>query len=95
VKLPSQYRIAPVAEVLFLPAYLTVVASTSIARAPPAKVATAKREPLPKTPHPVTLRLGQRHRAEARDEPAVLLITYAGTPGVPTSLPEKGEKAEY
>jgi hypothetical protein len=25
----------------------------------------------------------------------VLLITYAGTPGVPTSVPAKGEKAEY
>src|ERR1700675_531302 len=27
------------------------------------------------------------HRGEAGDEPAVLLITYAGTPGVPTSVP--------
>jgi quercetin dioxygenase-like cupin family protein len=35
------------------------------------------------------------HRGETGDEPAVLLITYAGTPGVPTSVPEKGEKAEY
>jgi quercetin dioxygenase-like cupin family protein len=35
------------------------------------------------------------HRGEAGDEPAVLLITYAGTPGVPTSTPAKGEKAEY
>src|SRR5271170_4918215 len=35
------------------------------------------------------------HRGEAGDEPAVLLITYAGTPGVPTSIPAKGEKAEY
>ncbi len=35
------------------------------------------------------------HRGEAGDEPAVLLITYAGTPGAPTSLPAKGEKAEY
>jgi quercetin dioxygenase-like cupin family protein len=34
------------------------------------------------------------HRGEAGDEPAVLLITYAGTPGVPTSVPAKGEKAE-
>jgi hypothetical protein len=25
----------------------------------------------------------------------VLLITYAGTPGVPTSIPAKGEKSEY
>jgi quercetin dioxygenase-like cupin family protein len=35
------------------------------------------------------------HRGESGDEPAVLLITYAGTPGVPTSVPAKGEKAEY
>jgi quercetin dioxygenase-like cupin family protein len=35
------------------------------------------------------------HRGEAGDEPAVLLITYAGTLGVPTSVPAKGEKAEY
>ena len=35
------------------------------------------------------------HRGESGDEPAVLLITYAGTPGVPTSIPAKGEQAEY
>jgi len=35
------------------------------------------------------------HRGEAGDEPAVLLITYAGTAGVPTSIPANGEKAEY
>jgi quercetin dioxygenase-like cupin family protein len=35
------------------------------------------------------------HRGEAGDGPTVLLITYAGTPGVPTSVPAKGEKAEY
>ena len=35
------------------------------------------------------------HRGETGEEPAVLLITYAGTPGVPTSVPAKGEKAEY
>jgi quercetin dioxygenase-like cupin family protein len=35
------------------------------------------------------------HRGETGDEPAVLLITYAGTSGVPTSVPAKGEKAEY
>jgi quercetin dioxygenase-like cupin family protein len=35
------------------------------------------------------------HRGEAGDEPAVLLITYAGTPGVATSVPAKGEKPEY
>ena len=35
------------------------------------------------------------HRGESGEEPTVLLITYAGTPGVPTSIPSKGEKAEY
>jgi quercetin dioxygenase-like cupin family protein len=35
------------------------------------------------------------HRGEAGDEPAVLLITYAGIPGVPTSIPAKGEQKEY
>jgi quercetin dioxygenase-like cupin family protein len=35
------------------------------------------------------------HRGESGEEPTVLLITYAGTPGVPTSIPAKGEKAEY
>lgn len=35
------------------------------------------------------------HRGESGDEPAVLLITYAGTPGVPTSVPAPGEKPEY
>jgi quercetin dioxygenase-like cupin family protein len=35
------------------------------------------------------------HRGESGGEPTVLLITYAGTPGVPTSVPAKGEKAEY
>ena len=35
------------------------------------------------------------HRGESGDEPTVLLITYAGTPGVSTSVPAKGEKAEY
>jgi quercetin dioxygenase-like cupin family protein len=35
------------------------------------------------------------HRGEAGDEPVVMLITYAGTPGIQTSVPAKGEKAEY
>jgi quercetin dioxygenase-like cupin family protein len=35
------------------------------------------------------------HRGETGDEAVVLLITYAGTPGVPTSIPAKGEQAEY
>lgn len=35
------------------------------------------------------------HRGESGDEPTVLLITYAGTQGVPTSVPAAGEKSEY
>jgi quercetin dioxygenase-like cupin family protein len=35
------------------------------------------------------------HRGESGNEPTVLLITYAGTPGVATSIPAKGEKPEY
>jgi hypothetical protein len=35
------------------------------------------------------------HRGESDDEPTVLLITYAGTSGVATSVPAKGEKAKY
>ncbi len=35
------------------------------------------------------------HRGEAGDQPAVLIITYAGIPNTPTSIPAKGESAEY
>ena len=35
------------------------------------------------------------HRGETGDEPTVLLVTYSGTPGVPTSIPAKGEQKEY
>ena len=35
------------------------------------------------------------HRGETGDEPVVLLVTYSGTPGVPTSIPAKGEQKEY
>ena len=35
------------------------------------------------------------HRGEAGPHGAVLLITYAGVPGVPTSVPAKGEQPEY
>jgi quercetin dioxygenase-like cupin family protein len=35
------------------------------------------------------------HRGESGDQPTVLIITYAGIPGTPTSIPAKGEKAEY
>jgi quercetin dioxygenase-like cupin family protein len=35
------------------------------------------------------------HRGVSGDTPTVLLLTYAGTPGTPTSIPAKGEKPEY
>ncbi|MGC1305432.1 MAG: cupin domain-containing protein [Caulobacteraceae bacterium] len=35
------------------------------------------------------------HRGVSGDTETVLLITYAGTPGTPTSIPVKGEKPEY
>jgi quercetin dioxygenase-like cupin family protein len=35
------------------------------------------------------------HRGVSGDTPLVVLITYAGTPGTPTSIPVRGEKAEY
>lgn len=36
-----------------------------------------------------------QHRGESGDTPTVLLITYAGVAGVPTSTQVKGEKPEY
>ena len=35
------------------------------------------------------------HRGEAGPVGAVLLVTYAGVAGMPTSIPAKGEKPEY
>lgn len=35
------------------------------------------------------------HRGMAGDAPTVLILTYAGVAGTPTSVPAKGEKAEY
>jgi quercetin dioxygenase-like cupin family protein len=35
------------------------------------------------------------HRGETGDEPVVLIVTYAGTPGAATSIPAKGEQKEY
>lgn len=35
------------------------------------------------------------HRGEAGANGAVLLLTYAGAPGMPTTVPAKGEKPEY
>lgn len=35
------------------------------------------------------------HRGETGETRTVLLLTYAGTPGTPTSVPAKGEKPEY
>jgi quercetin dioxygenase-like cupin family protein len=39
--------------------------------------------------------VGRVHRGETGKAPVVLLVTYAGTPGVPTSIPAKGELPEY
>ncbi|MDE1161295.1 MAG: cupin domain-containing protein [Acidobacteriaceae bacterium] len=36
-----------------------------------------------------------QHRGESGDTPTVLIITYSGVAGVPTSIPAKGEKPEY
>ena len=35
------------------------------------------------------------HRGESGDTRTVVLLTYAATPGTPTSVPAKGEKPEY
>jgi hypothetical protein len=35
------------------------------------------------------------YRGEAGPNGAVMLLTYAGVPGTPTSIPAKGEKPEY
>lgn len=35
------------------------------------------------------------HRGESGNTRTVVLLTYAGTPGTPTSVPAKGEKPEY
>lgn len=35
------------------------------------------------------------HRGESGDAPVVLIVTYAGTAGTPTSVPAKGEMREY
>ncbi len=35
------------------------------------------------------------HRGESGDTETKVLLTYAGTPGLPTSVPAKGEKPEY
>ncbi len=35
------------------------------------------------------------HRGVSGDTPVVLLVTYAGSPGKPTSVAVKGEKKEY
>lgn len=35
------------------------------------------------------------HRGETGETRTVVLLTYAGTPGTPTSVPAKGEKPEY
>lgn len=39
--------------------------------------------------------VNDEHRGESGDVPTVLLITYSGVHGVPTSTASKGEKPEY
>lgn len=39
--------------------------------------------------------VNREHRGEAGPNGAELLITYSGVPGMPTSIPAKGEKPEY
>jgi len=39
--------------------------------------------------------VGDVHRGESGDVPTVLIITYAGVTGTPTSIPAKGEQQEY
>jgi quercetin dioxygenase-like cupin family protein len=39
--------------------------------------------------------VGTEHRGSTDDEPCVVVVTYAGTPGMPLSVPAAGEKHEY
>lgn len=39
--------------------------------------------------------VGTEHRGYTGDEACVAIVTYAGTRGVPTSVPAPGEKPEY
>lgn len=39
--------------------------------------------------------VGTEHRGMTDDEPCSVIVTYAGTPGMPISVPAAGEKHEY
>ncbi|MCW2318774.1 quercetin dioxygenase-like cupin family protein [Rhodoblastus acidophilus] len=39
--------------------------------------------------------VGTEHRGVTDDEPCSVIVTYAGTPGLPTSISAPGEKQEY
>jgi quercetin dioxygenase-like cupin family protein len=39
--------------------------------------------------------VGTEHRGYTEDEACVAIVTYAGTRGVPTSVPAPGEEPEY
>jgi len=39
--------------------------------------------------------VGTEHRGTTDDEPCTIIVTYAGTPGTPVSVPAAGEKHEY
>jgi quercetin dioxygenase-like cupin family protein len=39
--------------------------------------------------------VGAEHRGLTDDEPCVVVVTYSGTAGVPTSVPAAGEQAPY
>jgi hypothetical protein len=72
-------RIPAVTRVLFLATCLTAVTSIVDAQEAPAQVATAQRETL--------LQTTQSWNGKP--------YTHYPAPGVPTSVPAKGEKAEY
>lgn len=42
-----------------------------------------------------TEQVGPEHRGYTDDEPCVVILTYAGTPDLPTSVPAPGEKPAY
>jgi len=43
----------------------------------------------------ITEQVGAEHRGSTDDEPCVVVVTYAGAAGVPTSIPATGERAPY
>lgn len=53
------------------------------------------RKRLMKAGEAFTEQVGSEHRGVTGDEPCVVIVTYSGTPGLPTSVPASGEKAPY